>query len=156
MRKRCRRVRSRGKVVLNAHTRLVKMFAYIQADEADWENWNFRNVSQHQAQQLVRFGDAYMVTRQVDGRIEVVGYRATNPTMGLRKSPTSLTFSTMRAVINFRPGVQLERHERQQVEKFIAWPMIGDTKAVAVRPAMTEAEQRVAEKMFRVGRLQTA
>jgi len=156
MRKRCRRVRSRGKVVLNAHTRLVKLFAYTQADESDWENWNFRNVSQHQAQQFVRFGDAYMVTRLVDGKVEVAGYRATKPTMVLRKSPTSLTFSTMRAISNYRPGTKLERHERLQVEKFIAWPTIGDTKAVAVRPAMTEAELRVADKMFRMGHLQTA
>lgn len=156
MRKRCRRVRSRGKHVLNVHTRLVKLFSYSQADEADWENWNFRTVSQHQAQQLVRDANAYQITRQVDGKVQIVGYRATKPVMVLRKSPTSLTFSTMMAIGNFGPGYRPERHELRQKEKFIAWPMVGDMRAVAVRPAMTPAELRIAEKMFRAGRLQTA
>jgi hypothetical protein len=157
MRKRCRtRVRSRGKVVLNVYSRMVSYFAYTQ-NSSKWREWTFRTVSQRQAELLVAAGEAEVITRMLDGAVRIVGYRALQPTSWERPSPATLTFGTMCAVGNqdadgkddIAARYRLTRRERQEIVKFKVWPLIGDTKAVAVRPRITDAERREAEKLLR-------
>lgn len=156
MRKHCRsRVRSRGKVVLNSYTRLVAYFAYLQQSDK-WKEWTFRTVSQRQAELLVSAGEATQVTRQVDGVVRIVGYRALKPTSWERPSPATLTFGTMCAVGNqdadgkedIAARYRLTRHEQREIVKFKVWALIGDTKAVAVRPRITDAERALAMKLL--------
>lgn len=155
MRKRSRgRVRSRGKVILNAYTRMVAYFAYAQGSEK-WREWSFRTISQRQAQTLVAAGEATPITRMVDGEIRVVGFRALKPTSWERPSPATLTFYTMCAVGNqdaeskeIDPRYRLTRRERLEIVKFKVWPLIGDDKAVAVRPRISEADRKEALKLL--------
>lgn len=65
-----------------------------------------------------------------------------------RPSPSTLTVSTMAAVAIAEPGVRLSRAERAHVAKFRVWALIGDSKAVAVRPRMTEREFSVAARLL--------
>jgi hypothetical protein len=157
MRKRCRtRVRSRGKVVLNAYSRMVSYFAYTQLSNK-WREWTFRTVSQRQAELLVEVGEAVPITRMADGAVRIVGFRATKPTSWERPSPATLTWGTMCAVGNqdadgkddIAARYRLTGRERREIVKFKVWPLIGDTKAVAVRPRITDAERREAEKLLR-------
>jgi hypothetical protein len=80
---------------------------------------------------------------------EVIVYSSSQPT------PATLTFSTMKAIASAvkpanrsEPRVRLSRYERDQVRKFKVWPLIGDTKAVAVRPRMSEREAAEATKLL--------
>lgn len=148
MRKRCRsRVRSRGKVVLNAYTRMVAYFAYAQQTEK-WREWSFRTISQRQAEQLVAAGEAMPITRQMDGVVQIVGYRALQPTSWERPSPATLTLGTMQAVLRESYKERLTRRQRDEILKFRVWALIGDEKAVAVRPRISEAEYRLAVKLL--------
>jgi hypothetical protein len=148
MRKHCRsRVRSRGKVVLNAYSRIVAYFAYTQLTDK-WREWTFRSLSQRQAEVLVAAGEAIAITRLEDGAVRIVGYRALKPTSWERPSPATLTYATMVAVGNNQLQAKLTRRERDEILKFKVWPLIGDTKAVCVRPRISDAERRVAEKLL--------
>lgn len=148
MRKHCRtRVRSRGKLILTPYTRMVPYFAYAQLSNR-WREWSFRTISQRQAQVLTAAGEAAEITRMKDGVVQVVGYRALKPTSWERPSPTTLTLATMVAVGNDEEGAQLSRRERNEIIKFRVWPLIGDTKAVCIRPRISEAERRVAEGLL--------
>lgn len=154
MRKRSRgRVRTRGKIVLNAYTRMVAYFAYAQVSQR-WREWSFRTVSQRQAEALVAAGEAESITRFHDGAVRVVGYRALKPTSWERPSPATLTAGTLCAVGNAvgRPEeIRLTRYERNEIVKFQVWALIGDTKAVAVRPRISEADRRLAEGLLARG-----
>lgn len=155
MRKRSRtRVRTRGKVVLTPYTRMVALFHYAQHSNK-WREWAFRTVSQRQAESLVSMGEAAPLMRFHDGAVRLVGYVATTPVRMDRPSPTTLTFGTLCAVSNqdalgqdVAPRFQLTRREKREIVKFRVWPLIGDTKAVAVRPRISEDERRFAEKLL--------
>jgi hypothetical protein len=141
-------------VVLNAYTRMVAYFAYSQRTEK-WLEWNFRTVSQRQAELLAAAGEAVPIPREVDGIVQIVGYRALKPTSWERPSPATLTFGTMCAVGNqdadgkeVEPRYRLSRRERQEIVKFKVWALIGDTKAVAVRPRISEADRKLALKLL--------
>jgi hypothetical protein len=41
-----------------------------------------------------------------------------------------------------------ERQEESLRNKFMVWPLIGDTKAVAVRPRISAEDRRRAEKLL--------
>jgi hypothetical protein len=160
-RKHCRtRVRSRGKVVLNAYSRMVAHFAYAQLSE-NWREWKFRTISERQAEQLVAAGEAERITQETHRTItlsaggtntvkavEVVGYRALSPTSWERPLPAMLTFGTMRAVAKRAlgetksGGERLSRRERDELNRFDVWALIGDDKAVAVRPRTSAAYMR--------------
>jgi hypothetical protein len=129
---------------------MVCLFAYAQATER-WTEWSFRTVSEHQALSKLAEGEAVKIVRWNKGVAQVVGYRSTRPERLERSSPCTLTFGTMKAVANSvgaAKNVQLSRGERMQIEKFKVWPLIGDTKAVAVRPRISERERRVAETLL--------
>lgn len=154
MRKHCRtRVRSRGKFVLTPYTKMVAYFAYSQATEK-WRDWTFRTISQRQAEILLAAGEARLITRMLNGVVQVVGYRATKPTSWERESPATLTYATMIAVGNDTdkvpsdPRYRQTRRERAEVTKFRVWPLIGDTKAVAVRPRISEEEMKLAQTLL--------
>jgi hypothetical protein len=140
-------VRSRGKVVLNAYSRMVAYFAYTQLTDK-WREWTFRSVSQRQAELLVAAGEATAVTRLQDGAVRIVGYRALKPTSWERPSPATLTFATMVAVGNNEAQAKLTRRERMEIIKFKVWPLIGDTKAVCVRPRISAEDRRMAEAIL--------
>lgn len=154
MRKNCRtRLRSRGKLILTPYTQRVAHFAYVQPSEK-WTDWSFRTISLRQALNFVASGEAEAVSRLKDGRVQVVGYRALTPTSWERPSPTTLTWSTMNAVsdgVGDPKDVQLTRRQRDEIFKFTVWPLIGDTKAFAVRPRISDADRRYAEALLARG-----
>lgn len=148
------RVRSRGKRILNIATMQVPLFAYAQSTEK-WADWIFRTVNYRKAEQMVALGEAERITRKLNGTVQVVGYRCSRPTSWERPSPTTLTYGTMIAVGNADSNGRevAERHkltrgEQRQIDKFHAWPLVGDTKAVAVRPKISGAEWLAAMKML--------
>jgi hypothetical protein len=147
--------RSRGKLVMNSYNRMVAHFAYAQTSEK-WGDWTFRTISQRQAENLVSAGEAERIIRRLDGEVQVVGYRALKPTSWERPSPATLTFATMKAVAKHAQGYRLTRGESEQVIKFRVWPLIGDTRAVAVRPRISDAERDSAETLLAGGKLQAA
>jgi hypothetical protein len=147
------RVRSRGHVVRKVETQMVKFFRYMQDPKATWQDWSFLTITLKKAEQMESDGDVAKVTRLVDGEVQVVGYRSLKPNILERPTPCTLTFATMKAVGKRAAGQELRRHERREVEKFIAWPFIGDTRAVAVRPRVSEADRKLAENVFRTGYL---
>ena len=152
MRKRSRNlVRTRGKRVLNSYSRMVCHFAYAQLSEK-WEEWKFRTISYRQASQLVAAGEASAVTREIDGVVCIVGYRALKPTSWERPSAATLTVATTNAVANAVPcqgkSPRLTRRERDEIHKFKVYALIGDNKAVSVRPRITEVERAEAEKLL--------
>jgi hypothetical protein len=155
MRKHCRsHKRSRGKFVLSAATRMVRMFDYLQTPGGGWRGWSFQTVSQAKAEGQVGRGEAErIVRRDDDGVVKVVGYKRTQASQLARRSATSLTYGTLQAVASYAGGDRLARWERREVEKFVAWPLIGDTYAVAVRPAIGERQRKQAMALFRGERL---
>jgi hypothetical protein len=152
------RQRSRGHVVRHASTTLVKLFSYIQPAGSTWKDWTFRTVSLKQAQTYVLTGEAIAVTRMVDGAVEIVGYSALQPVRQSKPSPSCLTFGTMDAVAKAavipsmvngtRPDMGLSYGAERQVEKFKVWALVGDNKAVAVRPRISAEERAHAENLL--------
>jgi hypothetical protein len=126
---------------------MVAYFAYAQLSEK-WREWSFRTISQRQAETLVAAGEAVPVTREVDGVVQTVGYRALQPTSWERPSPATLTHGTMTAVLHESYHERLTRRQRNEILKYRVWALIGDDKAVAVRPRISDAERRFAEKLL--------
>lgn len=153
-RRHCRSfVRSRGKHILTTETRMVKLFDYTQKRESGWEDWQFRTVSQVNADKRVHEGKAEKVTRMKDGVVCLVGYRALTPTRPLRRSACTLMMSTMDVVAKRAMGGRLTLRERLHAEKFDVWALVGDTLAPAVRPRITVAERKRAEHLLGAHRL---
>ncbi len=154
MRRRQRR-RSSGpaKRVLNPYSRMVAHFAYAQPSER-WNEWSFRLISARQAQAMVECGEAAWISREVttpQGELQVqpVGIRALQPTNWEHPTPCTLTVATTHAVALATDGRQrLTRRQRAEVLRFKVWPLIGDTKAVAVRPRISAEDRRVAENLL--------
>ena len=154
-----RPVRFRGRaknvvrIVPNAYNRLVAYFAYKQESEK-WREWTYRLISQRQAQALVASGEAGAISRKHNGTVQIVGFRALKPLACEVPSPTSLTVRTTAAVGNAvgKPAdLRLSRRERDEITKFLVWPLIGDRKAVSVCPKQTGAERKRAESILRTG-----
>lgn len=157
MRKHCRgRVRSRGKKILTPYSRMVALFRYEHMCRQWWrrELWT---ISQREALRLVAAGEAEQVVRMVGEVLQVVGYQALKPIRAERPSPATLTLSTMvavgneTAVVPADPRYRQTSWERDECNKFHVWPLIGDTKAVAVRPRITVAERNLAEQLLATG-----
>lgn len=136
--------------MLTPYTRMVAYFAYEQGSYR-WREWSFRTISQREAWNLVAAGEAEVITRMKDGEVQVVGYRATKPTSWQRPSPATLTAGTLKAVGNAvgkKEDLALTRRERDEIFKFKVWALIGDDKAVCVRPRISARERREAEKLL--------
>ncbi len=139
--------------VLNPYTRMVAHFAYIQPSER-WTEWSFRLISARQAQTMVDCGEAVWVSREVatpqgEPQVQPVGIRALQPTNWEHPSPCTLTVATTHAVALAADGRQrLTRRQRAEVLRFKVWPLIGDSKAVAVRPRISAEDRRVAENLL--------
>ena len=69
-----------------------------------------------------------------------------------KPSPTTLTKATIDAVSTFAYGRQggskPTRREYDHILKFKCWPIIGDQRAVAVRPRITDDERVMAEGLM--------
>ncbi len=154
MRKRQRRRASAAaERVLNPYSRMVAHFAYTQASER-WSEWSFRLISARQAQAMVEGGEAVWIQREVttpEGMLQVqaVGIRALQPTNWEHPSPCTLTVATTHAVALATDGEgRLTRRQRAEYLRFKVWPLIGDTKAVSVRPRISAEDRRVAENLL--------
>ena len=127
------RVRTRGHFRLNKDTRMVSLLCIAG---------NWRTISERQADNMVEGGEAEKrFGEHGDPYWEQIAADASRP------SPTTLTEGTMHAVANAKDG-RLSGAERRQVEKFKVWALIGDTKAIAVRPRISVEERRQAEKLL--------
>ena len=132
------------------HVRRVKLFSYNQ-HAGKWIYWIYRWITRSEAERLVEGGEAKLVQRMLDGKVQVVGYQATKLADEHRPSPATLTVWTMHVVQREAMRCRLSRRERDELQKFRVWPLIGDTKAVAVRPRMTHEERAIAEKLLAAG-----
>lgn len=151
---RCSQRVKRGRERLKAG-RMTALFDHVQTS-TDWTQWTGLSVTRQKAAAMEQAGDAAPVMRFVRGEMTVVGWQRTAPPVSSDATPATLTFATMQAVANSvgeAEDVRLTRRERLQVEKVLAWPLIGDTWAVAVRPRISEADRRRGEGMLRAGRL---
>ena len=122
----------------------VMMAAYSQ-DTPDWEKWRSRTVSLRHCLEMVAAGEAKEIVRQGKNGL-VAFFQETNPTRASESSPTTLTMATMNAVA--RSDEQLTAGEKAHVLKFRVWGLIGDTKAVAVRPRLSDAEHKLAVSLL--------
>lgn len=134
----------RSRNVVTPYNRLVALFRY-QDKDIRWRDRLFRTVSLRAAQELELTGQAQKVIRWIEGVPTLVGYQAMAPIRAERPSPTTLTFHTLQCVSG-------EVDHPSEVLKYLVWPLIGDHKAVAVRPRISAAERRVAEKLLAPGR----
>lgn len=127
------RIRTRGHVRLNKDTRMVS----LECLDGTW-----RTISERQADFMVEGGEA-------EKRFSENGdaYWSQIVALASRPTPQLLDDRTLHAVANAKDG-RLSPAERRQVEKYQVWALIGDTKAVAVRPRISDAERRQAEKLL--------
>lgn len=153
-RKHCHtQVRNRGNYVRTIETVMVKLYDYTQNREKGWEDWQFRTVSQAHAEREVEAGRAEPVTRMLKGDVRMVGYRALTPTRPLKRTPCTLTLSTMNAVSKRAGGAKLDLYERLEVEKFDVWALVGTMKGGGVRPRISDEDRRRAGKLLGESRL---
>jgi hypothetical protein len=144
-----RKRRSNRCVQPNRLDQTTVMFAAEQ-DAPDWHNWRFRSVALRVALRMVADGEAEQLALATENG-SITCFRAIKR-VGvdqLRRSPATLTFATMTAVGNATSSESLSSAERAHVAKFLVWPLIGDTKAVAVRPRISDRDRRQAERMMR-------
>jgi hypothetical protein len=148
-----RRARRRVQSVIKRPSELRKLdqpvivFSYLQ-DSGNWRTWRFRLVSLRKVLEMVSEGQAETLTRKTANGL-VIFYRETQASRLSAPSPTTLTLATMNAVgRSGNPQDRLEPSDYAHVVKFRVWPLIGDTKAVAVRPRISDSERILAEKLF--------
>lgn len=139
--------RSHGTLIRSKRNQLVSVF-YAQQDTSEWRQWRYRTVSLAKAEEMEKAGEVERVVRQYEGKPQCVGFRAKSPLRASQTSPCTLTMATTIAVGKRALGQRLSRGETAHVAKFIAWPLIGDTKAPAVRPRITESERLQAESLL--------
>lgn len=138
---------------LTRSNQAVVMFAFSRIQQ-DWRTWWYRSMSLRTAMKLVAAGDAEELLIETENGPTVFFRETTPPGPMLNaerncyQSPTTLTVATMNAVAIAEPGVRLTRAEKAHVDKFKVWPLIGDTKAVAIRPRMTDSERSSAQKLM--------
>jgi hypothetical protein len=132
------RVRVRACQALTTYTRLQRCFSYIQ-DTLDWTKWTYKLVSQRQIAILLAAGDVQPVTRQVDGKVEIVGYRAMRPIRRSDVSPACLNAATMN-VAAMGSHDSMSRGEAAQLARYRLWPFTGDSRARLTGPRPTETE----------------
>ena len=134
----------------------VAMFSYIQ-NSVEWMNWRFRKVTLRSAMRMVSAGEASATTRKYKGEIVTI-YRESQPSRRSHPTPCALSMSVMVALGSSvtpvapaeRPDLALTRGELANIEKFLAWPLVGDERnAATVRAKCSDAHRRQAETMFR-------
>ena len=127
----------------------VTVFAHSRV-EHDRRTWWYRSLPLRDALKMETRGEIRRI--DVGGSIAYQEmFAASNCSESSRllyRSPATLTLATMNAVAIAENNVQLSPGEHAQVVKFKVWGLIGDTKAVAVRPRMSESERAEAEKLL--------
>lgn len=136
------------------------MFAFGRV-EYDRRTWWYRSLPLHEAQQMTTRGQAREIEVETEQGYVTAFQETVAPAISadqrrkLYRSPTTLTFATMCAVAINEPKVSLSPFERAEVNKVTVWPLIGDTKAVAVRPRISDEQRKRAlqlmgERPFRI------
>lgn len=120
MRKSC--IRRAGKRVFAPATKFTTLYAYAQQNEK-WAEWAGREISLRQAAQLEAAGEVVEIWRQLGDEVRCVGYRATKPLRNDGASPCSLTWGTTLAVAGL---LKNEARAARELEKFAAWPTVGE------------------------------
>lgn len=88
------------------------------------------------------------------GRAGIKGIRFCEKQRAQNPSPCTLDLKVMKSVSGEGLNGIHEVHgshdsqERALIEKFQVWALVGDTKAVCVRPRISEEERRRAEKLL--------
>jgi hypothetical protein len=129
------------------------VFAYSRVHH-DRRTWWYRSLTLREALKMETRGEVRQIEVEIQDDV-VIAYQETTPPAAsseqqrmLYRSPTTLTLATMNAIAIAEKNVKLSRGEYAQVIKFKVWGLIGDTKAVAVRPRMSESERAEAEKLL--------
>ena len=139
-----RKGRVNAPVVPSRANQPVMMASYIQ-DTMNWQAWRGRAVTLRTASAMVAADEAEVVTRRTANGI-ITFFRETKPARASESSPTTLTMATMHAVA--RSEEHLTPGEKAHVLKFRVWALIGDTKAVTVRPRISAEERKLAESLL--------
>jgi hypothetical protein len=122
------------------------LFRYTQ-ESASWREWTYRTVSLRKALEMLAAGEADLVERKTENGL-VTMFKESKPSRAAGPSPCTLTLKTLQAVAQRALHCPLSGGERAQIVKYMLWPFIGDTLAVAVRPKVTERERRAAASLF--------
>jgi hypothetical protein len=156
MRARARsRVRIRACQAQTTYTRRETLFGYSQSS-SNWREWTYKTISQRAMAKLTAGGDVTPVSRMDDdGKVRVVGYRATRPIRRSDESPSSLNAGTM-YVAAMREQEEKTRGEEAQLDKFRLWSFVGDDRATCVRPRPTAIETGYLNALLAAGRLAPA
>lgn len=133
----------------------VMIFAYWRIAHFR-ETWWYRSLPLSEVLRMVARGQAFEVQIETDNGLAVAYQEVAVPGQTsdaengrkIYRSPATLTLASMNAVAIAERHVKLTRAEQAQVEKVTVWPLIGDTKATAVRPRMSEEQRRQAEKLL--------
>jgi hypothetical protein len=156
MRARARsRVRIRACQAQTTYTRMEILFGYNQSS-SNWREWTYKSISQRAMGKLTAGGDVEAVTRMDDeGKVRVVGQRATRPIRRSDESPSSLNAGTM-YVAAMGDKEEKTPAEEAQLDKFRLWPFIGDDRAICVRPRPTAIETGYLDTLLAAGRIAPA
>lgn len=137
----------------------VMVFAYWRIAH-DRRTWWYRSLPLREVQKLIDRREVIQVEVETDDGPSIAYQERWTPGMSsdadngrkIYRSPATLTLATMNAIAVSEPGVRLTRAEQAQVEKFTVWPLIGDTKAAAVRPRISDEQRRQAETLLGLDR----
>lgn len=122
-----------------------------QSDKLSESTLPMRRVTWAEAIAKVKKGEAVW---QYGKGGHIKGIRFTERQRLSKRSPSALTKSVMQSVSGEGIGrvheidIDHESAEAAMRNKYIVWPFIGDTKAVAVRPRTSEEDLRRANSLF--------
>lgn len=156
------RERVRGFELVRRESERVPLFNELQLGK--WRTWSWNEqVSLSRGERMVEAGKAERITRQVDGFVQVVGYRLLRTDRPHRCSPTTLTLGTMERVANAVAGDKRDE-QHALVVKFHVWQDVPETfrdaagnfvpagvyKSPTVRPRVTLEEHKRAWGLLKI------
>jgi hypothetical protein len=149
------RVRIRACQAQTTYTRKEVLFGYNQSS-SNWREWTYKTISQRAMGKLTAGGDVEPISRMDDdGKVRVVGHRATRPIRKSDASPQCLNAATM-AVAAMGEKDEWTPADEAQLDKFRLWPFIGDNRATCVRSRPTAIETGYLETLLAAGSLASA
>lgn len=135
---------------------LVNLFSSQTEGTGEGNPLYLRQIKLADALAMVEERKAAFVYGSPGRRVGVTGIRLLALNMSDRTSPATLTLASSKAASGEglkKPheisGRHLEAREQAEREKLMVWPLIGDTKAVAVRPRISDEDRRRAENVLR-------
>jgi hypothetical protein len=146
------RVRIRACQAQTTYTRKEILFGYNQSS-SNWREWTFKTISQRAMGKLTAGGDVEPVSRMDDdGKVRIVGHRATRPIRRSDASPQCLNAATM-YVAAMREKEEKTPAQEAELDKFRLWLFIGDDRASCVRREPTAIETGHLNTLLAAGRL---